>query len=211
MQDIIIVCEDLFGLEVYSVLSDMNLWYSTRGEPVPYNILGYISDNENPFGHICTNIPRLGKINDWIPLSDERYVMGMKQPEQKKKTVEILKAKGCKFETIYTPWLLAPVIDIGEGSVVASYSIKAGMKLGRFVTVIGAMLTSRSVGDYSTVLRYSNITGNVGESSYVGNHVYTHLGKEIGDHCYVSDGSIVVNNVKSSTTVAGIPARKIKQ
>ena len=212
MKNIIIACNDVFGLEVYSILKEVNNWYKRRKEESIYNIIGYISDSEKPFGKFDGFIPRLGSIEEWTPLKEgETYVLGILKPESKQQTVESLTKKGCCFEMVRTPWVLSPPIKIGVGSFVAAYSIKGGMKIGNYVTLIESMLTSRSIGDYSTVLRFSNITGNIGKSVFIGNHVYSHLGKTIGDNAYVMDGSIVVKDIKPGITVAGVPARKARK
>ena len=197
-------------MEIYSILARANDWNRERGKDPDYQILGYICDSERPFGDLSSRLERLGSIQGWKPVGDEAYVLGIALPERKREVVFALKAAGCIFCTVRAPWMLALNIEVGEGSVAAAYSIKDGMKVGSYVTLVESMLTSKSVQDYSTVLRFSNITGNVGEGSFVGNHVYSHLGKTIGDHCYVEDGSIIVKNVKSGTRVSGVPARKMK-
>ena len=42
MKDIVLICEDIFGLDIYSLLAETNRWYEQRGKERPYNILGYI-------------------------------------------------------------------------------------------------------------------------------------------------------------------------
>lgn len=211
--DIIIVCDDLFGLEIYSVLEQINIWNVRENGKEKYNILGYISDCEAPFGNVRHSIARLGSIGSWRPMGDEQYVLGIKMPTRKKETVACLKHVGCSFATVYTPWMITVIdeIEIGEGSFVAANSIKSGMKIGKFATLIASMHSSHAIGDYSTVLRFSNVTGNVGKEAYLGNHVYTHLGVFVGDESYIADGSIVVKDVKPGMSVSGVPARKIKQ
>ncbi len=211
MRDIIIICDDLFGLEVYSILAETNRWLETMGQHKPFHILGYISNTERPFGDLGPNLQCLGDIDHWEPSKDEWYVMGIKMPERKKAIAEKMKAKGCRFATVYVPWMLAPPIQIGEGSIVAAYAIFSGMVIGDFVTIIGAMFSHHRIGDYSTIMRFANIAGDIGECSYIGNHAYTHFEKNVGDHCFIEDGSIVVNHVKDGVHVAGVPARKIRR
>ena len=43
MKDVIIVCDDLFGLEVCSILEEINKTYTAKGQEAIYNITGYIS------------------------------------------------------------------------------------------------------------------------------------------------------------------------
>lgn len=211
MKDVIVICEDIFGLEILSILEDCNRWQRKRGLQAPYSILGYISEKEKPFGDLAENIHRLGDIEHWTPTGDEWLVMGIKMPERKKAVAEQMKARGCKFETVAVPWMIAGSFPIGEGSVIAAYSVLPGMTIGRFVTIIGAMFSHHFIGDYSTVMHFANVTGDVGTCSYIGNHAYTHFEKRVGDHCYIEDGAIVINHVKDGTYMAGVPARKIKR
>ena len=210
MKNIIVVCEDLFGLDVYSILDEINVWYEENGREKPYHFLGYISEKRYPFGNVKHGLNYLGSIHEWVPTGKELYVIGISMPENKKIVVDQLKKKGCNFETVRVPWIRDLGIPIGEGSILATYSVKPDIEIGKFVIAIQSILTS-SVGDYSTILRFSNITGSVGDSTYIGNHVYSHLGKTIGNNCYVADGSIIVKDIKSGSSVSGVPARKLRE
>lgn len=210
MKDVIIVCDDLFGLEVYSILEEINKTYTSKGQEALYNISGYISFSECPFGNVKHSIKRLGGIDDRSPSNGESYVMAVTSPSMKKRIVDIMEPKGCRFETVIAPWTRRKAEEVGEGTLLAAFSVKSGLKLGRYVTAVESMLISRPIGDFSTIMRFANITGNVGTGSYIGNHAYSHLDKSIGDNCYVADGSIIVKNVKDGTCVAGMPAKKIK-
>lgn len=210
MKDVIIVCDDLFGLEVCSILEEINKTCASKGQEALYNITGYISFCERPFGDVKHSIKRLGGIEDHSPSDGESYVMAVTSPELKKRIVGIMEPKGCRFETVIAPWTRRKADEVGEGTLLAAFSVKAGLKIGRFVTVVESMLISRPIGDYSTIMRFANITGNVGTGSYIGNHAYSHLDKSVGDNCYVADGSIIVKNVKDGTSVAGMPAKRMK-
>ena len=205
------VCSDLFGLEVYSILSDINRRHKEDNSLQPYHVMGYICDNDCPFGDCYDGLERLGSIMGWKRSGNERYVLGIKEPDKKKMATDCLLSNGCVFESVCSPWTLGNSFPIGEGSVIDAYSMKQGIQIGRFVTAIHCMLPSITIGDYSTIMRFANVTGEVGCFSYIGNHAYTHLGKKVGDHCYVADGSVVVKDVKSGTVVSGVPARRIKQ
>ena len=209
MKNVILVCEDLFGLEVFDLLVQSNLWYRQNGREEAYRVLGYVSDAPDPFGDTPCPLARLGTLSDHAAAEGTEYVLGIAGPAAKVRAVEAIKARGGVFATVYCPWILAIGISVGEGSVVAAYSIKPGMELGPYTTTIESMLTPKKVGAYSTILRFSNITGNVGERAYVGNHVYSHLGVTIGDDAVAQDGAIIVRNVKPGMTVAGVPARRV--
>ncbi len=211
MKDVIVVCDDLFGLEVCSILEQINQWNIGYWMKPPYNLLGYISDAQAPFGDAPHSVKRLGGIRDWAPAGEEKYVLAITDPKRKQQLAAALKAAGFVFETVFAPWTVTAPVEVGEGCVIAAYSIKPGMHIGDFVTVMDSMLTSHSVGDYSTIMRFANITGDVGKFAFVGNHAYSHLGKSIGDYCRIRDGAVLVKNAKEGAVMAGVPAVKVKK
>lgn len=212
MTEIVLVCDDFFGMDVLSVIEEINKLEQEKTGEARYRIKGYISNRQAPLGETVGQPERLGSISGWIPAEDERVVIGLSRPEQKMETVRILKEKGAKFETICAPWIIAYPMEVGEGSIVAAYSANYRMKIGSFVTIIGSMLSCRIVGDYSTILRYANIVGDpIGSRTYIGNHVFVAREKSVGDDCRLEDGAVIVKSVKSGTCVSGVPAKKRKE
>ena len=210
MQKLIIACDDLFGLEVYSLIQEINNWHANRDQEPLYDVLGFISDSDDPFGAIDSPLPMICKMREWKPQEDVHVVLGMLDPKAKAAAVEVLRAQGAVFETIVCPWMLSwrEWLTIGEGCIVCPYSAKPGMVIGDFVTVVSSMLSGHRIGDYSTVMRFTNLAGDcVGNYSFIGDHVFIPLGKNIGDNCRVDSGSIVARSVKDGVHVAGAPAR----
>ena len=209
MTKLVIVCDGMFGLEINEVINQINNENRKASKEPPYEVIGYISDNADPFGEVMTPLPRLGGISDWKPSGDLKCVMGILNPKEKHRIVAILKANGAVFETIVAQWMLAFPFEAGEGCVLAAYSAKGGIRVGNFVTVIGAMLSCHAIGDYSTVLRFANVAGNqIGKEVLIGNHAFLAVGQSIGDNACVEDGSVVVSRVKTGMSVSGIPARR---
>lgn len=211
MRSVLLVCDDLFGAEIYAVLQAINRADARRGASPSYAIKGYISDSSQPFGKVTLPLPRLGDIAGWQPDGEETCVLGIADPARKREAVSILLGKGAAFETVVAPWIRGPVgIEIGEGSILAAYSCANDVHLGKYVTVMGSMLSGHALGDYSTVLRFANVAGEVGEGVSIGNHVFIPIGKTVGDGAVIEDGSIVSMSVKPGSRIAGVPARKVK-
>lgn len=213
MKRIVIACDDLFGLEIKSIIDEINKWHQINRNERRYDLIGFLSDKDDPFGENGVNSKVIGKISEWTPEESIGVVMGIKYPEEKAAAVQLLRSRGARFETIVAPWMLSypEWLTIGEGCIVCPYSAKPGMVIGDFVTIEASMLSGYKIGDYSTVMRFANIAGEgIGAYSYVGDHVFLAVGKKIGDHCTVANGSIVVKNAKDHTSVAGIPARRIQ-
>ncbi len=214
MQKIAIICNDLFGLEVLSVIECINKYYSRNNNTEKYEVVGFVTIKPNHFNSAVSSVPIIDSLEKWKPDKQIKAVLGMKDPALKKHSVTILKNRQVDFETIVAPWMLSfpDWLTIGEGSIVCPYSAKPGMKIGSFVTVMGSMLSGHNIGDYSTVMRFSNIAGeSIGRECVVEDHVFLAVGKRIEDQCFVEAGSIVVKNVKTGTKVTGVPAMRKKE
>ncbi len=212
MTDIIIVCAGSVAIEVYYEIYAINEKEIKEGREKKYNVLGFISDVDDAldkFPYVEDKI--LGRIQEWNPIGQEKYVLGIATPVSKQKIVELLKERGCVFETIISPaTILRPNIKIGEGCFITAYNISAGATIGNFVNLMGSMIGGQAIiGDYSTVLGFANVaTGRLGKRVYVGSHAVV-LDVEVGDDAVIGVGSVVVNKVKAGTKVFGNPAKRV--
>ena len=211
MKNIIIVCAGSTALEVYSVIEIINAEsVKICGEP-EYNILGFIEDNENTKLPDYVKSKILGRIKDWTPIGNEVYVMGNATPRVKENLSIMLKARGCKFETIIAPYArVKNNVEIGEGCIIMSFTINSGAIIGNFVNIQGSMIGGHAViGDYSTTLGFANIpSAKIGKRVYIESHAVV-LGSSVGDDAEVCVGSIVVSKVKAGTKVFGNPAKRV--
>ncbi len=211
MKDIIIVCAGSTAAEVFTLIESINhTAIEKEGKPI-YKILGFLEDNTNVQLPAYVKCPILGRISDWQPIGDEVYAMGNSSPKVKEKLATMLKERGCRFETLIAPYSkVGPYAEIGEGSIITSFSINNGAKIGRFVNVLGSMIGGHAIiGDYSTTLGFANIPNAViGKRVYIGSHAVV-LGPSVGDDAEVCVGSIVINKVKAGTKVFGNPAKRV--
>ena len=212
MKDIIIVCEDSFGLDVKRIVLAINRHWENSGWGTPYRIKGYIGKNNISDSLKSLMSPYLGSIEEWTPPEDEYCVMGIIEPHSKKKTVEEMKVKGAQFETLWAPWVMANLnFKFPEGCIIAAQSIMDSAQIGSFVTLFHSMVGfDAMVGDYSSVMAYANIA-----TSHVGNCVLIEdngvvIGKTINNDVVVKANSVVVREAKAGTIVSGNPARKLK-
>lgn len=212
MKNIIIVGCGSVGLEVYSTIDWINsIEKRKNGEP-KYNILGFIDDLYKSGTRVINEkTPLLGSIEDWKPLDNEIYALGISDPKIKEKVTSELEAKGCIFETIIAPnSLVSPDIKIGRGCFITAYSISGDAVIGNFVNVQASMIGGTAViGDFCTTLGFANIAnGRLGKRVYVGSQAVI-LNVKVEDDAIVCVGSIVVRNVKAGTKVFGNPAKKV--
>ena len=211
MKDIIIVCAGSTAIEVFTLIETINEEAEKEGKGKQYNLLGFIEDNPNVRLPEYIKYPILGTIEEWMPKYNEVYAMGNSTPRIKEKLAEKLKTRGCKFETLISPFgRVKPYAEIGEGCVITSYCINNGAKIGNFVHIQGTMIGGHAViGDYSTTLGFANIpNAKVGKRVYIGSHAVI-LGPSVGDDAEVCVGSIVVSKVKAGTKVFGNPAKRV--
>ena len=214
MKNIIIVCAGSYGKEVYYTICKINEAAKKENREVPYNILGFINDYSDSLDGFEIEVPILGSIKEWMPIGDEVYALGLGTPEAKEIIISMLKAKGCKFETIIAPYVILPDdLVIGEGCLIKAYHIASGVKIGDYVNIHGSMLMPGAViRNYCTLTGFAVIeNATVGERVYVGSHAVVMDGVTIGDDVIISAGSIVNKDVSSNNKVFGFPAIETKR
>ncbi len=212
MKDLVIVCEDSFGLDVKMIVDAVNLHKSNNGEEKSYNIIGYICPADVSDRLRFTAMPFLSTIEDYLIPDGIEFVMGIVKPDRKEKYVRFLKTRNAKFTGLLAPWILGPKPEsFGEGSIIAARNIKVKAEIGAFVTLFYTMTDSAKIGDYSSIMAYSNLTlSEIGERVYIAPNCVIWENVIVEDHAYICPNSIVVKNVKANTKVSGVPARKVK-
>lgn len=211
MKDIIIVCEDSYGLDVYSIIEAVN-GYDGNARRQSYNVIGFISDNPGVLSGLRVPAPVLGSITEWVPKDGTLFVMGIRDPLNKEKAAKLLEDKGAHFETIIAPWVLLPQeFEVGRGCMLANYNCKHGSRFGNFVIADSAMCESVEVGDYSTLCPFVNITNaRIGKRVFVESHAVVMEHRNVGDDSHLLPGSVVITNVKAGNVVAGVPGKRFR-
>ena len=207
MKDIVIVGAGHLGLDVYSLIKEIN-----KVKPT-WNIRGFINDIaidiKNDY-RIDSSI--IGTIKEYEPTHDVSLAMAIGSCEGREKVADMLIKKGGVFETLISPSAkVNETATIGEGSLILSTS-KIGhcVKLGRFVVIGDTTISYRSeVGDFSNTASYVNIYKElkVGHHSQIWSSSV--ILSNVGNYATVCAGSIVVKKVKDHTKVLGNPAKKI--
>ena len=212
MKNIIIVCAGSTAQEVYFIIKSINKHAETTSQEAPYHILGFFSDVPNALDGSGIQEKIIGTIQDWQPIGDEVYAMGLSDPKEKEKLATLLKKRGCKFETLISPSCdIWGEITIGEGCIIMNGVIENKAILGDFVNIQGSAIGQYSkIGDYSTTTAYANIPGSTLEKRvFVGSHAVVLKNRKVGDDAFICAGSIVVSNVKPGTKVFGVPAKRV--
>jgi sugar O-acyltransferase (sialic acid O-acetyltransferase NeuD family) len=128
-----------------------------------------------------------------------------------------LRARGCRFITVIHPTAtLGSGNRIGEGCVIAPGAVvTTNVSLGDFVGLdLHATVSHDSVvGDGSTLSPHSTVLGHciLGKGVLLGSHACTLPNAEVGDFAIVAAGGVVLSKVEPRTTVAGVPARRLRK
>jgi len=209
MQDIIIVGASGFGREVLFLIESINTIKPS------WNVLGFIDDNPHALDGFDLGYKILGRISDWTPSDDEKYVLAIAAPKVKEKVVALLRDKGASFSTIIAPSaVIGKRTKIGEGVVLFdSVGISVDVQIGDFVffNALDGIGHDAIVGDYCTFGPKVCISGRtrIGRCVNVGAMASTFPGIEVGDYATIGMNSAVIKRVKPHTTVIGVPAKTI--
>ena len=202
-----------FAREIYELLIKPinNLSRDTHSEPA-FKVLGFLDDDPHAMdGKVC-DIGIVGGIHDWEVKPEERFVMGIANPQVKEKLAKVMLDKGATFVNVIHPWVqIVPGATYGMGFVAyPGATVGPDVHVGDFVTLLYTGLGhDAKVGNYCTISSYCGINGYVelGDRVFVGSHAVIHPNMKIGDDAYVGTGSVVIRRVKPGTKVFGNPAK----
>ncbi len=181
-------------------------------EPM-WNVLGFLDDTVDPLaGKRCTHSV-IGSILDWEIQQDQYYAVAIANPQAKEKVVKLLKQRGAVFANIIHPRaIIADSAQYGDGIVIYPNTILGpDTSIGNYVTLLSSGIGhDASIGDFSTVSSFCDITGGVqlGKRVFVASHSTIIPKISVGDDAYIGAGSVVIRNVKAETKVFGNPAKK---
>ena len=211
MQEVIIVCEDSFGLDVKYVIDAINDEQRMNGWEILYTIKGYITPQGCEYR--TGLLEYLGSVEPGADYRNEIYVMGIRNPQHKCEVARIMESGNASFTAIRAPWVMdMPEFEYPKGCVIAAFCVKENAEIGEYVTLFNSMLGATKIGKYSSAMSYSNLTtAEIGERVYIGPNAVIMDHVRVGDDAVVEPNSVVVRNVKAGTRVNGIPARKEKE
>lgn len=198
-----------FGREVYEWLSD---WCAVNNG---WEVGGFINDDLNALDGFDGLPPIVSRINEYSPSDNSFVVCAIGNPQDKKKVVELLIARGVEFFTLKHPTaVVGGRVKLGNGVVICPYAVlTTNITIGDFVMLNVASSVGHDVciGDYSTLSGHCDVTGGVtlDDCVFMGSHAVVLPKAHVGAHACIGAGSVVLKRVAPYTTVFGIPAKRI--
>lgn len=157
-----------------------------------------------------------GAINDYEPSADDRLLIGLSDPPQKRKVVKLLKQRGATFSTfVHRSAILTDDCNVGEGVIICPNSVVAsGATLSDFTMLnIGVTVGHDAiVGAFSSLMSHVDVTGwvSIGEECMLGSHATVLPHVVVGARSIIGAGSAVIRKVNEDSTVIGVPAKAIR-
>ena len=201
-----------FGLEAAMLIEQVN------SANLQWNLIGYFDDGKK-IGPKVNDLNVLGgidEINRWK--NSLGIVVAIAKPDIKKKVVQSVDNKHIYYPTIIHPSVLTgrkEYVAIGEGCIIcANNIITTNVTIGNHV-IINLCCTighESYIGNYSSFMPNCNISGGVSieECTYWGTGSIIINNLKVGRNTIIGAGSVVVRDVPSNVTVAGVPAKIIK-
>jgi len=216
MNKVVIVGTGGFAKEVHQFIKDYGYLRKMAEETVSF--LGFLDEDETKHGTTVHGNLVLGGI-EWLKGNEDVGVLiGIGNPEVKKKLVNKLKSiDNFNFPNLIHPNVsIGDNVDMGEGNIICPGNmLTTDIKLGDFVTINLNCTVGHdtSIEDYVTISPGVNVSGNVkiGEGADLGTNSVIIQGKNIEEWSIVGAGAVVVKDIPPYTTSVGNPAKVIKE
>lgn len=191
------------------VVSNLNLYFTKRIHPI------FLDDDSTKHNKSFCGVNVFGSISDIKKFSiDTPIIIGISFPSIKIKIYKYLKELGFStFPTLVSrsAWI-SQKVNVGEGTIIYPGStINYNTNIGRFVI----MNMNCAIGHDCIINDYTSLSPgvNLGGYTYVGKQSEVGIGAStlqfinIEDKSIIGGNCVVVKNVKSGTTVKGVPGK----
>jgi len=201
-----------FGLEVATLIDNINAIDHC------WEFIGFFDDN--PKSDIINGHKVLGGINELNRWDSLLYlVLALGMPKTRKNIQEKIINENILYPVLIHPSVIMGnkgLISIGEGSIICAGNIlTTNIKIGKQVILNLACTIGHEseIGDYTSFMPSCHISGEVciGRGNYWGTGAKVINMKTIGNNVIVGAGAVIIENIQDDVTVAGIPAKVIKE
>jgi sugar O-acyltransferase (sialic acid O-acetyltransferase NeuD family) len=194
------------------------LFYTLNSDPKYKETDFYFVDDISPHRELVLQGKSYRIIKDWdfSGLHEPTFLVGVGNPAHKKIMIEKALESGLKPHPTYIhPKVTVFDLEVGVGGIIAENSfISCNVKIGDFVIVSYNVCVGHDVTiqDYVSINPKCCLSGNtkIGESSILGSGTFVREKTSIGTSVITGIGSVVVSDLESGGTYAGVPAKRIK-
>ena len=185
-----------------------------------WELLGFIDDKKETQGKSVLGYPALGDRSVIPDLVKDKniyffnsYVDGLSVFKER---INLLESYGCNIPTLIHPSVDMNHVKIGRGCLIAEGCvIGTKVEIGNFVStrIRSVICHDTRVEDYSFIGPGVTIGSclTLKSGSFIGAGATILRTKNVGKDSVVGAGAVVVKDVPERTTVAGVPARKLRK
>lgn len=183
-----------------------------------FDVIGCLDDADASQGQTLSDVPVLGRIEDWSRHPGAVFVVGIGAPRIRRDVVRKMQSSGTpEFATlVHRTVQHSAYVEFGAGSMItAGCLITTQIRIGQHAIVnIGCTVGHDTViEDFCTVAPIVAISGNVHlqTGSEIGTGSSLRQGVRVGRGAMVGMGSVVTRDVPDADLVLGSPARSVRQ
>ncbi|WP_029906715.1 NeuD/PglB/VioB family sugar acetyltransferase [Prevotella sp. 10(H)] len=184
---------------------------------VEYNILGFMDEDANKVGWELCGLPILGI--DYLQSNKAEnlcMVIAISSPSAKEAISKKLELYNIEFPNFISPhcWL-SKGVKLGQGILIYPNStVDFETEIGDFVTINAGCTIGHNVtiGRFSTIAPGVNLAGftELGEKVNMGIGCCSIQKIKVGNSSIIGGQAMLIKDIESGKTVAGVPAKIIK-
>ena len=181
-----------------------------------FDVKGFLDGKADALDGLEGYPPILSPVETYHIVKDDVFVCALGDPKWRKYYADIILRKGGEFITLIDKTArIGRNANIGNGCIIRDYAmISCDVSIGDYTyiqpfTVIGH---DAVVGNYCHLNTYAFMGGysTMEDMSVIHTRGTLIPHKKMGKESIIGAGSVAMTNVKSGTTVVGIPAKRIK-
>lgn len=209
MKSLLIIGARGYGREVYNWVMDC------ISSGLNMRVKGFLDDDSSVLSGFDNYPPIISSVENYNPVENDVFLCALGDVKYRRHYSEMILAKGGAFISIVHPTAsVSQNVIIGEGCIIGRFcAISCDVSLGNFVSISAHSVLGHDVrvGNYCHIGALSNLSGGVVLEDGVTLHPKVDIipHKIVGADAVVGTGSVVIKNVKTATTVFGVPAKTI--
>lgn len=208
MSQLVIIGASGFAREMFDLAN------TCYGNDPNFSIKGFLSDGPSNIEEMGYP-PVLSRVADYDVQDDDIFFCAIGKNSDRKKTVEIILAKGGKFINLIHPTaIISPSVKLGIGVGVKAFCVLAAdVTIEDFTFLQSSVIMGHDVhiGRYCQINSFAFFAGyaRVHDSSTINAGAKLIQNTIVEEEAVVGAGSVVLKKVKKGTTVFGVPAKRI--